>query len=342
MRVIGRVFLWLFAVVGFFIIVVATSLTTWFILSGEEQESLPSRMVLSLDLNAGVSEVRPRSPFSILSPDKSTSLRDIVAGLQKAETDDRVAGIVVRMGSSGVGITKAQEIRAAIERVRKAGKFAVAYADSFSAIPGATSEYYLASGFDEIWMQPSGEMMTTGIVIEVPFVADALDKIGVQARMEQRKEFKSAPETFTRESMSAPARANLQDLVNSWFGQLTGGIAAGRSIDAAAAQDAIDSAPLLSGDAVTRKLIDKLGYWPEVAKAVKKRGGADAKLVTYANYIGEGDLPFTSGPTVALVYGMGPIVSGDVEKSPLDEENVFAATAVANSISAAAKDPDVK
>lgn len=342
MRVIGRFFLWLFAVVGFFIIVVATSLTTWFVLSSEETESLPSRMVLSLDLNAGVSEAPSRSPFSILSPDKSTSLREIVAGLRKAETDDRVAGIVMRMGSSGVGITRAQEIRDAVARVRKAGKFAVAYADSFSAMPGATSEYFLASGFDEIWMQPSGELMTTGIVIEVPFVADALEKIGVEARMEQRKEFKSAPETFTRESMSAPARANLQDLVNSWFGQVTGGIADGRSIDAAAARDAIDSSPLLSGDAVARKLVDKLGYWPDVMKAVRKRGGADAELVTYASYVGEGDLPFTSGPTVALVYGSGPIVSGDVSRSPLEDDDVFAAASVARSIAAAAKDPDVK
>ena len=342
MRLIGRIFLWLFAVVGFFIIVVATSLTTWFILSSEETESLPSRMVLSLDLNAGVSEARQQSPFSILSSDKSTSLRDIVAGLRKAETDDRVAGIVMRMGSSGVGISKAQEIRDAVARVRKAGKFAVAYADSFSAIPGATSEYFLASGFDEIWMQPSGELMTTGIVIEVPFVADALDKIGVQARMEQRQEFKSAPETFTRESMSAPARANLQDLVNSWFGQVTGGIADGRSIDVAAAQDAIDSSPLLSDEAVARKLVDKLDYWPEVVKAVKKRAGADAELVRYASYVGEGDLPFTSGPTVALVYGSGPIVSGDVERSPLEDDEVFAARSVARAIAAAAKDPDVR
>ena len=138
MRYIGRFFLWVFAVVGFLIIVVATSFATWFVIGGEEEEPLPQRIVLSLDLNEGVSELPAGGPFSLLSRDEGHILRDVVAALEKAESDDRVSGIVVRMGSSGVGIATAQEIRDTVARFREAGKFAVAYADSFSAMPGAT------------------------------------------------------------------------------------------------------------------------------------------------------------------------------------------------------------
>ena len=342
MRFIGRFFLWLFAVVGFLIIVVAASMTTWYLLTAGEDEALPERIVLSLDLNAGVAETRPHSPLSLLSRAGPVSLREVLAALQKAEGDDRVAGILVRMGASGAGISKAQEIRDAVARLRESGKFAIAYADSFSGMPGVMSEYYLATGFDEIWMQPSGELSTTGISVEVPFVAGALAKIGVEARMEQRKEFKSTPETFTRGSMSAPARANLQDLVNSWFAQLTGGIAEGRKIAEEAARAGIDASPLLASEAVARKLVDTLDYWPAAAKEAKTRGGPNAGLVSLARYAAEGKLPNTSGPVVALIYGIGPIVSGDVEGSPFDDTRFFSATAVAKAIAEAVDDPKVK
>jgi len=342
MRFIGRFFLWLFAVVGFLIVVVAVSLTTWFLISGEEEESLPERIVLSLNLNRGVAETRPNSPFALLSHEGPASLRDIVAGLKKAEGDKRVAGLLVRMGSSGAGLAKAQEIRDAVARLRKAGKFAIAYADSFSAGPGVMSEYFLATGFDEVWMQPSGELATTGVAIEVPFVAGALGKIGVQARMEQRKQFKSAPETFMRETMSAPARTNLQDMVNSWFTQLIGGIAAGRGIPADAARRNIDESPLLASEAVDRKLVDTLDYWTSAEEVAKARGGVNAGLVSLARYVGEGDLPYTSGPTVALIYGIGPIVSAGRSGSPFDDSRFFSAHDVAKSIADAADDPAVR
>lgn len=342
MRFIGRFILWLFAVVGFLIVVVAVSLTTWFLISGEEEEALPDRIVLSLNLNRGVAETRPSSPFALLSHEGPATLRDIVAGLRKAEGDKRVAGLLVRMGSSGAGLAKAQEIRDAVARLRKAGKFAIAYADSFAAGPGVMSEYFLATGFDEVWMQPSGELATTGVAIEVPFVAGALGKIGVQARMEQRKQFKSAPETFMRESMSAPARTNLQDMVNAWFAQLTGGIAAGRGIPADAARKNINESPLLASEAVDRKLVDTLDYWTSAEETAKARGGVNAGLVSLSRYVGEGDLPYTRGPTVALIYGIGPIVSAGGGGSPFDDSRFFSAHDVAGSIADAADDPAVR
>ncbi len=342
MRYVGRFFLWVFAVVGFLIVVVGTSLATWFFTGGEDKEPLPQRIVLSLDLNEGVDEMPSGGPFKLLSRDEGHVLRDIIAGLEKAQTDNRVSGLVVRMGDSGIDIATAQEVREAVSRFRQAGKFAVAYADSFSAMPGATTEYYLASVFDEIAMQPSGELAITGVAIEVPFVADALGKIGVAARMEQRKEYKSAVETFTRNSMSAPARSNLQDLANSWLAQLTAGIAEGRSIAPEQARASIDQSPLLAKEALDRKLVDTLDYWPAVSDSAKARAGAHSGLVSFSHYLDDGKLPYTSGPTVALIHGIGPIVSSDGGGTPFDDTRIFAAESVAKAIADAAAAPDVR
>ena len=342
MRYVGRFFLWVFAVVGFLIVVVAVSATTWFLIGGEDEEPLPQRIVLSLDLNEGVTEVPSGGPFRLLSRDEGYVLRDIIAGLKKAETDDRVSGLVVRMGDTGLDIATAQEIRDAVSRFRKAGKFTVAYADSFSAAPGATTEYYLASAFDEIAMQPSGELAATGVAIEVPFVASALEKVGVVARMEQRKEYKSAVETFTRKSMSAPARSNLQDLANSWLAQLAAGIAEGRGITPDQARASIDQSPLLAREAVERKLVDTLDYWPAVSESAKARAGAHSGLVSFSHYLDDGKLPYTSGPTVALIHGIGPIVSSDDGAGPFDDARIFSAQSVSKAIAEAAAAPEVK
>lgn len=341
MRLIGRFFLWLFAVAGFLVVVIAAAVTTWFMLTSESEEPLPDKIVLSVDLNRGVSETRSEGPLQLLSRGGPHALRDLIAAFTKAETDRRVAGVLVRMGSSGVDIATAQELRAAVSRLRKAGKFAIAYADSFSAEPGATAEYYLASDFNQIWMQPSGELSTTGVAIEVPFVAGALEKIGVVARMQQRKEYKSSPETFTHKSMTAPVRANLQALVDSWLTQFVQGIAEGRKISPDEARADIDQSPLLAAEAKKRKLVDVLDYWPAAREAAEKRAGAGAGLVTLKRYLADGNLPYSSGPTVALVYGIGPIVSGGGEESVLDSSRVFAAHEVARAISEAAADPDV-
>jgi hypothetical protein len=101
MRYVGRFFLWVFAVVGFLIVVVGISLATWFFTGGEDKEPLPQRIVLSLDLNEGVDEMPSGGPFKLLSRDEGHVLRDIIAGLEKAQTDNRFSGLDERKGDSG-------------------------------------------------------------------------------------------------------------------------------------------------------------------------------------------------------------------------------------------------
>jgi protease-4 len=93
---------------------------------------------------------------------------------------------------------------------------------------------------------------------------------------------------------------------------------------------------------MARKLVDTLDYWPSALREVKTRAGANAGLVSLPRYVAEGDLPNRSGPTVALIYGIGPIVSGKAEQNPFDDSPFFAADSVAKAIGSAVKDPAVK
>lgn len=342
LRLIGRIIVWFLTGVGVAtvgIIVVALIGLTQF---SESKPDLPDHMVLSVDLNRGVAETAPSGPLSLLRGKGPHAMRDIVEALDKAAKDKRVAGLSVRLGASRVGVAQAQELRDAVRRFRDSGKFAVVYANSFGLLANSTVEYYLASAFDEVWMQPSGAVHVTGLALEIPFVGETLEKIGIQPRFGKRQEYKSAPETFTRRSMSGPARQNLQALVDRFFTQIVDGIAKSRGLKPAAVREMIDEGPYLAAEARDRKLVDKLNYWPAYVDAVKIRGGKDAKLVKLHAYIAEGDLPNRDGPTVALIYGIGPIVSGRPRTDPLEADSYFSAHVVARAITRAARDKSVK
>lgn len=63
----------------------------------------------------------------------------------------------------------------------------IAWADSFDS-QGA---YLLASAFDHVYLQPSGEVPLTGVAAQLPFVKRALDWLGVKVYAEARREYKS-------------------------------------------------------------------------------------------------------------------------------------------------------
>jgi protease-4 len=343
MRRIGRFFLWVFTAIGILTAASFVSVGIWFALVDDDAPELPERMILSLDLNKGVTEKKSGSPFGFLSRGAGpVSIREFLMALEKAETDERVAGLAVRLGATGVSLAQAQELRDAVAKFRKSGKSAIAYATSFASSRGATVEYYLATAFDTVWMQPSGELAITGISLEIPFAAEALEKVGVKAKLRQRQEFKSAPETFMRRSLSKPARQNLQSLVDTWLAQIVDGIAKGRNIPVAAARRAIDTSPLLAQEARARGLIDTLGYWPAFVAATQEKAGGKKNLVNLRPYIAEGDLPNSEGPTVALIHGVGPIVSDKPKSSPFDDRSYLAADDMEAAIVKAVNDKNIK
>ncbi len=342
MRRIGKIIVWLLASVGAAGVIGLIVAAIFVSRIGDAEPDLPDRMVLSLDLNAGVAEQSEDNALQLFQGDGRLEMRQLADTLEKASSDDRVEGVVVRLGTARVGVAQAQDIRNVVKRFRKSGKFALAYADSFGQLSNSTIEYYLASAFDEVWMQPSGELATTGLMLEMPFAGDALNSIGVKAKIRQRREFKSAPDTFTRNSLSKPARKNLQQLVDSLFDQIVAGIAESRNLPKQKVRDLIDGSPLLSDQAHAAKLVDRLDYWPQFVEAAKVHSGKKASLVALRRYSAEGDLPNRSGPKVALIYGVGAIVSGKKKNNPLENGSFVAAGQMSRAIDAAAEDDEVK
>ncbi len=342
MRRVGRVILYVLALIGALFLGAILALAVLAARLEGAPVDLPDRIVLWMDLNTGLVEgPRPRL-FGRLARPRENVLEDVIEALASAQRDPRVEGFVVRLGRSGIAVAQAQELRAAVAAMRAAGKRTVAFADSFGSIGNGTIDYYLAAQFDEIWMQPSGELGLIGLAIEMPFFRGALDALGIEPRLEQRHEYKSAVEVLTRKGFSDAARESLQRLVDSWLDQIVGGIAEDRGLSIDDVRRAVETAPLLAREARAVRLIDRLGYWDELVARIEKDTGASARWVRLGEYFAAVGRPDREGPKVALVYGVGPIVPGRGNEVPFSPAREFGADRVAEAISDAVEDDSVK
>ena len=305
-------------------------------------ETVPETTVLTLDLRRGVVEALPDNPLSRVSLEDALVIRDSLIALDRAGDDPKVKGLVARVGQGAFGLAQVQEIRDAVKRFRDKGKFAVAFAETFGEGGNGTLHFYLSSAFDTVWLQPSGNLDLTGLLLESPFLREALDEIGVEPQLSQRDEYKGAMNMFTDTKLPAPQRENLTQLVDSWLGQIADGVAAGRDLDADAVRRLIDKGPYDSTDAKAAGLVDELGYWDQVHDAVHEQAGINAEFLAlhrYRNLLPDSE---PNGPTVALIYGLGPVKLAKSEYDPVFGDVVMGSSTVSRAIAGALEDPDVK
>src|SRR5580698_7798297 len=83
-------------------------------------------------------------------PDPETLLRDVTDAIAAAKTDSRIKLIVLDLGSlNSSGLSKLQEIGAALRDFRAGGKRVVVAADSLDQ-----TQYYLAAQAGEVYLDP--------------------------------------------------------------------------------------------------------------------------------------------------------------------------------------------
>jgi len=331
-----------FAVIGVLVSLIVVLLIGVAIVAGPSAGPVADATVLSLNLNTAFPEGPPPDPLArALGEDKPT-LRDLLDGLERAGNDDRVKGIYARLGDDDIGTAQVQEIRDAIAAFRAKGKFAVAYADTFGELSGGTHAYYLATAFDDIWLQPEGLVGLTGLTTATPFFRGTLDKLGVVPSFDHRSEYKTAMNEITEHGMTPAHREETEAIVQSVFTQIVHGIASGRGLQEAEVRALVDRGPLLTSEATQSHLIDHIGYRDQAEDAAKQRAGAGAKMLSLVQYLNRAGHPHISGPVVALIYGTGLIQRGASSSNPLVPTGIMGADTLVRGFDKAARDSSVK
>jgi protease-4 len=311
-----------------------------------EDGAPPETMVLMLDISPGVLEAQPDNPLARAALGHPLAMIEVLEALEAAADDPRVAGLFLRAGRGPLGMAQVQELRDAIADFRDSGKPVTAFAESFGEGGDAMMHFYLVSAAGEVWMQPSGDLGIVGFAFESPFLKSALDEIGVEPQIAERKEYKGAASSITEDRLPEAQRRNLQRLVDSWLEQWIDGTASARGLSPETLSALIDRGPLNAEAGLEARLVDRLGYWDEVADAALSAAGAESDFFGLKDYHGllaeEPHDEDTSDPVVALVQAQGPIVLGNGQNDPVFGTVTMGSDDVASTIAEALEDPEVK
>lgn len=306
------------------------------------QEDVPDKTVLELDFDKGFEEYVSDDPAARMMSGKKPTLLEVIETLQQASEDRRVIGLIAYIGHAEMGLARIQEMRNAVLAFRKKGKKAVAYSDTFGELGPGNGAYYLATAFEKIYLQPSGDIGLTGLMFETRFLKGTLDKLGLKARMDHRHEYKNAMNLLTETAYTEPHKEALCKIMYSQFGQIMRDIGKARNISESDMISISDHGFFLGQEAVNAKLADELAYRDKVYKDMKKKAGEHREFIPLMTYRERAGQPETRGKTIALIYGLGAIVRGESEYNALSGNTVMGAETLAEAFRAAVEDKEVK
>ena len=320
-------------------VLISAILSAWIassLIKDAQPQTLPSEFVLFMNFDGQLGDlaqdVSLADPFASSGP----TMKDYLDALDRAKADPRVQGIYARMEVGGYSLAHIQELRKAIKAFRDSGKFAYIYSSSYGEAGGLGS-YYLATAFDEIWLQPMGIVAITGVSAEMPFLRSVFEQVGIEPQFFQREEFKSAYESLTNSEMSDANRKMTEYLVKDLTDTISADIASDLGILSESFKALVDLGLFTSQEAKSAGLVTNVDYADVLVKQINAQinGDAqeDANYVPIRNYIrihkqkqeqtlshalmasqekGKGKAK-PSKPSVALIYAVGMILPSDGE-----------------------------
>lgn len=285
---------------------------------------IPSHTMIMIDMNHNYTESPTDNLIDEILGRQSMDFAKLIKAIEFAGADDRIDAVIARIDVSNLEIAQIQDVARAIENYKKSGKPAYVFSQGFGPLGQGNREYYLATFFDKIYMQPHTSIGITGINIEVPFFKKIMKKIGVEAEFYTRYQYKTAMASFTDEKMSDAYKEEMKSLSESLLGELKEGIVNNRKLKENI-DELINKAPLSAEEGIKFGLIDELIYLPQLEEKLKKDGAENfVSIEDYASQI----YPNTGNiPTIAYLNLNGVISTGETS-SDIDGEYVLGSQSV--------------
>jgi protease IV len=256
-------------------------------------------------------------------PAPETLLKDVIDAIQLAKGDSRIKLIVLQLGNlAPSGLSKLQEIGAALREFRAAGKRVVAAADSLDQ-----TQYYLAAQAGEVYLDPLGLVYVDGFSYYRMYLKDAIDKLGVDVNVFRAGTFKSYTDQFSRSDMAPSEREESSVWLEALWNAYSQDVTRARSMPSNALNQYISEEPAalaaVNGDAaklaLQRGLVTALKSRRQVADDLKGLVGEDQDNHSF-NAIGMSQylaaarskhvLKSKSDARVGIVVASGEILDG--------------------------------
>jgi protease-4 len=230
--------------------------------------------VLLLDL-AGVLAEEPI--FTLEGRPQVPLLARVREELEKAQEDERVRAVVLRINSPGGTVTASDILYHEITRFKMRRKIPVV---ASILDVGASGGYYVALAADRIVAHPTTVTGSIGVLMLTVNASGLLEKIGVSANYVKSGEFKDMGSPFR--AIRPEERALFQDLIDRFYARFVQLVARSRKLDEARVRAIADGRVHTAAEALQLGLVDQIGYLDEAIDAAKVAAGvAEASVISY-------------------------------------------------------------
>jgi len=245
----------------------------------EEQllEGTGTGKILLLDISGTISEQEKSGGLLVRGESSMVSL--IRESLQKAEKDERIVGLILRINSPGGTVTASDIIQHDIARFKERKKVPVV---ACILGVGASGGYYVATAADEIVAHPTAITGSIGVIMMKFNVEGLMGKIGVEEQTVKSGEKKDIMSPFRK---ATPEEIRLgQEIIDQLHARFLDVIMArpGNRLSRDELRMLADGRIYTAGQALEGKLIDRVGYLDDVIASLRNLAGDDsARVVSY-------------------------------------------------------------
>lgn len=205
-------------------------------------------------------------------PAQPLSMQGLNDRLRMVIDADNARGVLFVFTGFSAGLATLQNFRAAVARLRSAGKEAIVYTPWLDM-----AHYYAATAADCIIAPPGAQFEALGLYAEATFLKDALARVGLEMDVVQISPYKTAFDRFSRSEITPENREQLDWLLDDQYDILTSGMAAGRGLSPDEMRSLIDQAPWPIEKARELGLIDHVAYDDQLSDWLGRRMKAAAK-----------------------------------------------------------------
>lgn len=255
--------------------------------------------------------------------------------LDRASHDPELAAVLIKIEGAGVGLARADEVRAGIERLRAAGKKVYAYILSVG-----DAEYLMASACDAIFSAGEAMYIVDGVRSSITYYGGAAEQLGIGVDVARVGAYKSFPDQFTRKDMSDEQRETLNAFLDTADALLTERVTNRRGMSADAWKAGLDEGIKPPRRAVELKQIDAV-VTPQQLDERLKAELPEVKATKSYRPFDSRDVRWGSRRKIAVVPVLGSISGGRNQSSPVGGA-ISGAESFIEAIGEAAQDPEVK
>ena len=210
-----------------------------------------------------------------------TSL-DALRGFAKIVADDpNIDSVLVELPPLEAGWAHVSALRSVIESLVAAKK----HVTIFLPQGGSHREMFVATAASRIVMPPPAQISLIGLASETQYWKPVLDRIGVSFDVQRRAEYKTAFETFSRDSMSDEQREQTTLILKRVDEALRDALRKRSQLANASIDDLFEEAFFSGENAVKAGLVDVLAYEDELPAVVSGSTEHPAKLGGARRYL---------------------------------------------------------